>query len=133
MFGQDRLLARLTMLFGGLALLLATLGMYGVTAYGVARRTAEIGIRMAWARRAGVTLMVMRGALLQAVAGLYIGVPAALMCVRYVVTQLYDVTRVDVDVLEGSVIMLVVAAALAGLIPARRAASIEPARALRAE
>ena len=134
MFGQDRLLARLTMLFGGLALLLATLGMYGVTAYGVARRTAEIGIRMALgARRAGVTLMVMRGALLQAVVGLCIGVPVALMCVRFVVAQLYDVTQVDVCALAGSVIVLVVAAALAGLIPARRAASIEPARALRAE
>jgi macrolide transport system ATP-binding/permease protein len=133
-FGQDRLLARLTMLFGGLALLLATLGMYGVTAYGVARRTAEIGIRMALgARRGAVTLMVMRGALLQAVVGLCIGVPVALMCVRFVVAQLYDVTRVDVGVLAGSVIVLVVAAALSGLIPARRAASIEPARALRAE
>ena len=128
------MLQRFTLLFGGLALLLATLGMYGVTAYGVARRTAEIGIRMALgARRAGVTLMVMRGALLQAVVGLCIGVPVAMVCVRFVVAQLYDVTRVDAGVLAGSVIALVVAAALAGFIPARRAASIEPARALRAE
>jgi predicted permease len=134
MFTGDRMLQRLTMLFGGLALLLATLGMYGVTAYGVARRTAEIGIRMALgARRAGVTLMVMRGALLQAAVGLCIGVPVAMVCVRFVVAQLYDVTRVDVGVLAESVVALVVAAALAGFIPAQRAASIEPARALRAE
>jgi hypothetical protein len=65
--------------------------------------------------------------------GLCIGVPVAMVCVRFVVAQLYDVTRVDVGVLAGSVIALVVAAALAGFIPARRAASIEPARALRAE
>src|SRR5262249_15988001 len=111
MFNQDRMLQRLTMLFGGLALMLATLGIYGVTGYGVARRTAEIGIRMALgARRGGVTLMVMRGALLQAGIGLLIGVPVALVCVRFVMTQLYDVTRVDAGVLAGSVIVLVVAA-----------------------
>ena len=133
-FTEARVLSRLTMLFGGLALLLATLGMYGVTAYGVARRTAEIGIRMALgAERAGVTLMVMRGAMVQAVLGLAIGVPVALLCVKFVVTQLYEVKRVDVGVLMGSVLVLALAASLAGLIPARRAASIDPARALRTE
>jgi predicted permease len=133
-FDQDRMLQRLTMLFGGLALLLATLGLYGVTAYGVARRTAEIGIRMALgARRGGVTLMVMRGALLQAGVGLLIGAPVALVSARLVVAQLYEVKSVDVGVLAGAVVALAVAAAVAGLIPARRAAAIEPARALRAE
>ncbi len=133
-FGQDRMLSRLTMLFGGLALLLATLGLYGVTAYGVARRTAEIGIRMALgAERGGVTAMVMRGAMLQAVLGLALGVPVAMLCVRYIESQLYEIKGIDGGVLVGAVLTLLAAAVLAGLIPARRAASIEPAQALRTE
>ena len=133
-FGQDRMLSRLTMLFGGLALLLATLGLYGVTAYGVARRTAEIGIRMALgAERGSVTAMVMRGAMLQAVSGLALGVPTAILCVRYVESQLYEIKGIDAGVLASAVLTLMAAAGLAGLIPARRAASIEPAQALRTE
>jgi predicted permease len=133
-FSEERMLARLTMLFGVLALLLATLGMYGVTAYAVARRTPEIGIRMALgAERAGVTAMVMRGAMAETVLGLGIGVPTALLCVRFVVAQLYEVKGIDAGVLTGSVLMLTLAASVAALIPAVRAASIDPARALRAE
>jgi macrolide transport system ATP-binding/permease protein len=133
-FGQDRMLSRLTTLFGALALLLATLGLYGVTAYGVARRTAEIGIRMALgAERGSVTAMVMRGAMLQTGIGLAIGVPTAMLCVRYIESQLYEIKGVDVGVLAGAVLTLVAAALFAGLIPARRAASIEPAQALRTE
>ena len=133
-FIEDRMLQRLTMLFGALALLLATLGMYGVTAYGVARRTAEIGIRMALgAERSSVTAMVMKGALLQAAIGLAIGVPTAFLCVRFVKAQLYEVTRLDPMVLGTAIGTLGLAALVAGLIPARRAASIEPARALRTE
>jgi predicted permease len=133
-FSQARLLSRLTMLFGGLALLLATLGLYGVTSYGVARRTSEIGIRMALgAERASVTAMVMRSALVQAVIGLALGVPTAMLCVRYVESQLYEIKGIDSGVLAGAVFTLLAAALLAGLIPARRAASIEPAQALRTE
>ena len=133
-FGQDRLLSRLTMLFGGLALLLATLGLYGVTAYGVARRTPEIGIRMALgAARSTVTAMVMRGAMVQALLGLSLGVPTAMFCVRYIRSQLYEIKTVDGLVLAGAIASLVVATALAGWIPARRAASIDPVRALRVE
>jgi hypothetical protein len=133
-FGQARTLSQLTMLFGGLALLLATLGLYGVTAYGVARRTPEIGIRMAMgAKRGSVTGMVMRDAMLQAAVGLAIGVPAAVLCVRYVESQLYEIKSIDASVLAGAVLTLLTAALLAGLIPARRAASIDPARALRTE
>jgi predicted permease len=133
-FNQARMLSRLTMLFGGLALLLATLGVYGVTAYGTERRTAEIGLRMALgAERASVTAMVMRSAMLQALLGLAIGVPAAMMCVRYVASQLYEIKAVNTGVLALAVSTLIVAAAVAGLIPALRAASIDPAQALRTE
>jgi ABC-type antimicrobial peptide transport system permease subunit len=133
-FGQARMLQRLTMLFGALALLLSTLGLYGVTAYGVARRTPEIGIRMALgAQRKAVTAMVMRGALLHALIGLGIGLAVAMLCVRAIESQLYEIKGVDAEVLTGAVLTLIVAALLAGMLPARRAASIEPARALRTE
>ena len=90
------------MLFGGLALLLASIGLYGVSAYTVARRTAEIGIRMALgAERAKVTAMMMRVPLIQAGLGLAIGLPIALLCVRFVQAQLYEVKHVDAAVLTG--------------------------------
>ena len=133
-FTEQRLIARLTMLFGALALLLATIGLYGVTAYSVERRTPEIGIRMALgAERGGVVAMVMRGALIQTAIGLAIGIPVALLCVRFVKTQLYEITSADARVMTGAIVALAVATCLAGIIPARRAASIDPARALRAE
>jgi macrolide transport system ATP-binding/permease protein len=131
-FSEDRMLARLMTLFGALALLLATIGLYGVTAYGVVRRTPEIGIRMALgAERGGVVALVMRGAMLQAALGLAIGIPTALLCVRFVKSQLYEITRVDARVMIFAIGTLVVAACIAGIIPARRAATIDPVQALR--
>ena len=133
-FTDDRMVARLTMLFGALALLLATVGLYGVTAYTVALRTGEIGIRMALgADRGGVVAMVMRGALIQVVLGLAIGIPTALLCVRFVKAQLYEVKSVNASVMLIAVLTLAIAACVAGLIPARRAASTDPAQALRTE
>ncbi len=133
-FIEERLIARLTSLFGLLALLLAAIGLYGVTAYTVVRRTPEIGIRMALgAARSRVIGTVVRGAMLQAVTGLAIGVPVATFCVRYVKSQLYEITSVNVMVMTIAVGVLVFAAAIAGFIPALRAASIDPVRALRAE
>ena len=133
-FIEERLIARLTSLFGALALLLAAIGLYGVTAYTVARRTPEIGIRMALgAERMRVIGMVMRGAMMQAVIGLLIGAPIAALCVRYVKSQLYEITSVNAGVMAGAIGVLAVAACIAGLIPARRAATIDPARALRVE
>ena len=133
-FNDDRMIARLTSLFGALALLLASIGLYGVTAYSVVRRTPEIGIRMALgAERLRVIGMVMRGAMVQALIGLAIGVPIALLCVRFVKSQLYEITSVDTTVLVGSICVLTVAACVAGMIPARRAASIDPVKALRVE
>ena len=133
-FIDERLIARLTSLFGLLALLLAAIGLYGVTAYTVLRRTPEIGIRMALgAPRSHVIGKVMRGAMLQAVIGLAIGIPVAIFCVRYVKSQLYEITSVNVPVMAIAIGVLVLAAAIAGIIPARRAASIDPVRALRIE
>jgi ABC-type antimicrobial peptide transport system permease subunit len=133
-FNDDRMIARLTMLFGALALMLAAIGLYGVTAYTVARRTSEIGIRMALgAERGSVVAMVMRGAMMQTLLGLAIGIPLALVCVRFVKAQLYDITNADGTVMAGAIVTLAVAACIAGLIPARRAATIDPMQALRTE
>jgi predicted permease len=133
-FNQDRLIARLTLMFGILALVLAAVGLYGVTAYTVARRTSEIGIRMALgADRGNVVTMVMREAMLQALIGLAIGIPAALLCVRFVQTQLYGIEGHDPAVLATATLALGISALIAGLIPARRAASTDPMQALRTE
>jgi len=133
-FTQERLIARLTSLFGLLALLLAAIGLYGVTSYTVVRRTPEIGIRMALgAARSRVIATIMRGAMLQTIVGLAIGIPVAVFCVRYVKSQLFEITSVNVPVMTIAIGVLVLAAAVAGIIPARRAASIDPVRALRIE
>jgi predicted permease len=131
---DDRTIARLTQLFGGLALLLAAVGLYGVTAYTVALRTIEIGIRMALgAERRSVVAMVMRGAMMQTLLGLAIGIPVALACVRFVKAQLFEITNVDATVMAFAIVTLAVAACVAGLIPARRASTIDPMSALRTE
>jgi predicted permease len=133
-FIQERLIARLTSLFGLLALLLAAIGLYGVTAYTVVRRTPEIGIRMALgAQRTRVIGMVMRGAMLQALIGLAIGIPVAIFCVRFVKSQMYEITSVNTTVMAGAIGVLALAACIAGIIPALRAASINPVDALRVE
>ena len=133
-FNQDRLIARLTELFGLLALLLACVGLYGVTAYSVARRTGEIGIRMALgANRSNVVGMVLRGVLAQLGLGLVAGLPVALAGGRLLSSQLYGVKSHDPLIVASAVIVLAASALLAGLVPARRAASIEPMRALRTE
>jgi len=95
-FNQERLIARLTSLFGILALVLASVGLYGVMSYFVARRTSEIGIRMALgATRASVVGMVLRGALWQILIGLGLGIPAALIAGHLMASQLYEVSGTD--------------------------------------
>ena len=130
-------LVPLFLLFGVLALVLAAVGLYGVTAYSVQRQTQEIGIRMALgSSRGSVVGMVLRGAMLQSAVGLVIGIPLALLCVRSiksVQSQLYEVVGRDAGVIAAAVCTLAVAACIAGIIPARRAASIDPAKALRTE
>jgi predicted permease len=133
-FNQERLIARLTSLFGILALVLASVGLYGVMSYFVARRTSEIGIRMALgATRASVVGMVLRGALWQILIGLGLGIPAALIAGHLMASQLYEVSGTDPLALAGATLVLGLCAAVAGFIPARRAASIEPMQALRTE
>lgn len=133
-FNQERLIARLTLMFGLLALVLASVGLYGVTAYSVARRTPEIGVRMALgANRGSVIGMVMREAITQAAIGLAIGIPVAWICARFVQSQLYNVGGHDAGVLLIAIAVLAFAACAAGLIPARRAASTDPVKALRTE
>ena len=133
-FDQQRAVAQMTGLFGILALLLAAVGLYGVTAYTVERRTSEIGVRMALgADRGSVTRLVLRGAFVQVVIGLLIGIPIAIGCARLIAAQLYQVKGWDPLVLAGSIVALGFCALLASIIPAQRAAAIDPAKALRAE
>lgn len=133
-FDQERLVARLTGLFGLLALILASVGLYGVMSYFVAQRKSEVGIRMALgATRGSVVAMVMRGALGQILIGIGLGVPAALIAGHFMSSQLFEVRGYDPFSLAGAVAVLALCAAVAGFIPARRAASIEPMKALRIE
>ena len=131
-FNQDRLIARLTELFGLLALALACVGLYGVTSYSVARRTSEIGIRMALgANRTNVLALVLRGVVVELGLGLAIGIPVALLSGRFLATQLYGVKGYDPIILGGAVVVLAAASLLAGFIPAHRGSSIDPLQALR--
>ncbi len=133
-FTQERLIAQLTSLFGILALILASVGLYGVMSYFVARRTSEIGVRMALgATRASVLSMVLRGGLWQILIGLGLGIPAALLAGHWMASQLYEVGSYDPVALVSATLVLALCAAAAGYVPARRAASIEPMQALRAE
>jgi len=133
-FNQDRLIARLTSLFGILALVIASVGLYGVMSYFVARRTGEIGIRMALgATRSSVISMVFRSALFQVVLGFAIGIPAALFAGHLMASQLYGVGAYDPVSLIEATLVLAFCAAIAVFVPARRASTIEPMRALRIE
>ena len=130
----ERLLATLSTAFGLLATLLAALGLYGVMAYMVARRTREIGIRMALGAGGGsVVWLVMREVLVLAGIGLTIGLPAAWMLTRLVETQLFGVRATDPLTMILAAVGIGAVAALAGYLPARRATGIDPMRALRWE
>ena len=130
----ERLMSRLTLLFGLLALTLAAVGLYGVTAYTVERRTREIGIRVAiGANRANVIAMVLRGAFRQVAIGLVIGGVLALVAGRLISSQLFEVKGHDPIALVGAALLLAVFALIAGFVPAHRAARIDPVIALRFE
>jgi predicted permease len=132
--GQEKLLAKLASFFGALALLLASIGLYGVMAYSVARRTNEIGIRMALGAQPGaVQGMVLRESVLVVGLGLVAGIPATLACGRYVSSQLYGLAPNDPVTIVGAAALLIAVALLASYLPARRAAMLDPLTALREE
>ena len=131
---QQKLVARLASFFGLLALLLACVGLYGVMSYGVARRTNEIGIRMALGARGGSVLwLVLREALLLVVIGLVIGVGASLMVTKTAESLLYDLKPNDPLTIAMATLILAGVAAFAGYLPARRASRVNPMIALRDE
>lgn len=130
----ERLLASLSTVFGLLATLLAAVGLYGVMAYMVARRTREIGIRMALgASRGTVVWLVMREVLVLCAAGVAIGAPAAWALTRLVSTQLFGIRPTDPVTMVLAATGIAVVAAISGYFPARRATAIDPMRALRWE
>jgi ABC-type antimicrobial peptide transport system permease subunit len=131
-FNQKRAVASLAGLFGLVALLLAVVGLYGVTAYTVAQRTNEIGIRMALgADRRRVVQLVLRGAFARVAAGLALGIPLAIGAGRLLSAQLYGVPFWDPVALGIAAIALGMCAFAASIIPAGRAAAISPIKALR--
>jgi predicted permease len=133
-FSQQRLLARLTSFFGVLSLVLASIGLYGVTAYNAGLRINEIGVRMALgANRGNIVALVLRGAFLLILFGLFIGVPLAFAAGRFLGSQLYGMNPYDPMVTLVAIAALGASALVASLIPALRASFISPSQALRAE
>jgi len=131
---RERLLATLSTFFGALALLLACLGLYGLMAYAVARRTGEVGIRMALgAGRGHVMWLVLRETFFLALAGIAAGIPLALWTARYAKSLLFEIDTADPVTIAVTVTALIAVAALAGYIPARRATRVDPMVALRYE
>jgi predicted permease len=133
-FAQQATIAKLTSLFGLMALILASVGLYGVTAYSVERRTNEIGIRMTLgADRASILNLILRGALVEMGIALAIGIPATIAAGHAMAAQLFGVKPYDPRILLMTAAVLIAAAFLAAVIPARRAATLDPARALHTE
>jgi putative ABC transport system permease protein len=130
----ERLTMQLCTFFGGLALVLACVGLYGVMSYAVAQRTAEIGVRMALGANAkAVVWLVFRETTHVILAGVAIGLPLALAATRLLSGFLYGLTATDPATVATATACLVAAAALSAYIPARRATRVDPLVALRAE
>jgi ABC-type antimicrobial peptide transport system permease subunit len=130
----DRLIALLSAGFGLLATVLASIGLYGVMAFVVARRKKELGIRLALGAQPGFVIwMVMREVLVLLAIGLVIGIPAAMLLAQYVSSQLYGIKAYDPLIATSTMALLAFVSAAAGLIPAHRASRIDPIGALRTE
>jgi ABC-type antimicrobial peptide transport system permease subunit len=133
-FSQQRLIARLTSFFGVLSLILASIGLYGVTAYNAGRRTTEIGVRMALgANRGQVIAMILRGAFAPLGIGLCVGLPLALATGRFLGHQLYGLSPYDPLVISLAILALSFSGFMASFFPALRASLISPLQALRTE
>jgi predicted lysophospholipase L1 biosynthesis ABC-type transport system permease subunit len=131
---NERTVALLASAFGALATLLAGIGLYGILAYSTAQRTREIGIRMALgAQRWAVVRLILREVLVLAGISIAVTIPISIVATRALRSQLFNVSSTDANVYAIAITVVVFVAALAGLIPARRAASVEPMRALRTE
>jgi predicted permease len=134
LLAHEELIGTLAEVFGGLALLLASVGLYGITAYSVARRTGEIGVRTALgATRARVVRLILGGALAQAAMGIAVGIPAAVAAGRLLASQFYGIKTSDPAILGAAALILGACATVAGIVPAARAGSVDPVRALRVE
>ncbi len=132
--GGDQAVARLTGIFGALALALAGIGLYGVMAYGVARRTSEIGLRMALgAHRASILGLVLRETLLLSAIGIAVGLPAALIAAPLAKSQLFGLSAGDPLTIGIATVVMILVSVITGLLPAQRAASVDPMVALRAD
>jgi predicted permease len=133
-FLQEKLFAQAYTLFGGLALLVASIGLFGVMSYSVARRTNEIGIRMTLGARAqDVMGLVMRESMILVAAGVAIGLGGAIAASRLVASLLYGLTPTDPMAMAGAMTVMILVSALAGYLPARRASRVDPMVALRCE
>lgn len=134
LLSHERMIGVLAQVFGVLALVLASVGLYGLTAYSVARRTAEIGVRTALgATRGRIVKLILNSALTQAAAGLLLGIPAALAAGRLLADQVHGVKTWDPVIFLAAALVLALCAAIAALIPALRAGSVDPIRALRVD
>jgi len=131
---REQLLAKLSGLFGLLALLLASIGLYGLLSYGVASRTNEIGIRMALgAKTRNVLTLILREAVLLVIVGLAVGIPLALYAARFASSLLFELSPSDPVSLSVASAVLLAVALVAGYVPARRATKVDPLVALRDE
>lgn len=131
---QERLMSTLTMVFGGVALFLACLGLYGTISYAVTRRTAELGLRVALgASRGAVQWLILRQAIAVMLIGMIVGLPLGVVASRTMATLFYGVPPLDPVAYGTAVSALIVIAALAAYLPARRASRVEPMRALRVD
>ena len=131
---QERVFVALASVFAGLALVLACIGIYGILANTVVRRTNEIGIRLALgAERRRVLWMILREAAVLAVIGAAVGAAASIGLTRYIQSMLFGVEPIDPATIAGAVVLMLLVALIAGWIPARRASRLEPMVALRHE
>jgi predicted permease len=131
---QERIIAKLSTVFGGVALVLAAIGLYGVLSYAVAQRTNEIGIRMALgAERSAIVAIVLRETAVLIVIGLALGVPASLASARLIQSKLFGLKAADPLTLGTAVGIMVAVAIASGYLPARRASRVDPLIALRYE